>query len=742
MATNNNELCFYSVLSDDEKSKASLYYWSNIDSDNMGTTTRPLPPLVLGATDGIVTVKADENNQLYYSYTSAPNGVGKAGRIYIYVVNNGQPAPAIIGMQPAPDDPYDYNILEFNDTSQSGKPGPIWIDLTWVDSSGVPLALTGDSITGESFQSGYAKSAIDITNNLSAIAPKAVIQTNGTLSRVLSPVHAPAAYPSFNPYLQALAQKQTPLSILSDAIPAENNGNSMRFDGRFSFDEKGGVALVLTGVDSEGVTWTVTIPADQLTSENLYGCAGGTLTVQSSEGYQQTRAQNDPDTSDPLQIVINSVFREVCKGLNEGKIIPGKSNVNFNFNFLPSFQVKLADGSIAGNPYVRYLKQLVALSQKQRKEVSPEEYFKELIDQLKVLRAHLSDNSSAEFQRLQLQLNNLIHEYGTLSYRERTLKQLATQVNSIFKQHATHSNALKNNEVFKKTFDQLGTLALTASAYTYPYDDSTALKQTQPGSRVRVYIGSNTQKPFYPTTGLPRNNVSSIFYPTYLGKESTPDYRITLGSGSESLGSIWIGDVCYYPTADGAYDIRLPYSNSPIPIVFVKQDGTRSCIWVSTPFSAPSPLAQPSPNTNQNIVAVDANDNSCLTQNGVPVDASRYVFAAIPNSNIWHLDLGANIGWNPAATSPKRPSVTEKSFASQESTKPAQDKSSRECCGIVPSMETITTVGKEALSAAVGLAASAMTFLPLPSPLRDAVQAQAEELKGLFSGSEKSSLKK
>ena len=145
MATNNNELCFYSVLSDDEKSKASLYYWSNIDSDNMGTTTRPLPPLVLGATDGIVTVKADENNQLYYSYTSAPNGVGKAGRIYIYVVNNGQPAPAIIGMQPAPDDPYDYNILEFNDTSQSGKPAdrrPARPGETYVhDPNQVPVSL-------------------------------------------------------------------------------------------------------------------------------------------------------------------------------------------------------------------------------------------------------------------------------------------------------------------------------------------------------------------------------------------------------------------------------------------------------------------------------------------------------------------------------------------------------------------------------------------------------------------------
>ncbi|MBY0377118.1 MAG: hypothetical protein K2Q33_00970 [Gammaproteobacteria bacterium] len=624
MASNTNELRFYNDRS--PSSGETLYYWTNILSDGMHTTPCVFPPLELNSTDGILTVKMDDNKRLYYSYaTTNPDGSGKSGRFYVFVSADGS-APTFSGEQPAPEDPSFYNIFEFTDTSTAGNPAaPVWVDLTAVDSTGVPLALTGTAITGAAFQLGYAKSAEDIVSDLSAIAgPSAIVKTNGDMPRILSPVHAPEAYRSFDPYLQELAQRNTQISILSDivlastangeTIPAENNEQPLEFVGGFTFDdEKGGVMLTLSGIDYTGQKWTVVIPGDQLTTANIYGCAGGTLTVQSEDGSVQTRDQNDNNPNDPLCLIINSVFREVCKGLNEGKLKPAttqvnefaRNNINMNFNFLPPFQVTLSDGSIAGNPYVHYFKQL----------------------------------SEVE-----------------------------------------------------------GKHALNASAYTYPYDDGAALAQTQGGSSITVYMGSDAQKPFYPTIGIPHNNAPSLSYPTYTGAGSRPEYRLAIGANSQDLGSIWVGDVCYLPTADGAYNIILAHADEYTPITFVHQDGSRSCIWVSTPFSAPSPLSQPAPSAGQNIIAVDAQGNSCLTQGGTPIDPSRYTFSAVSGTNIWHLDLGANIGWNRNAKSPKNPNT---SVLGQ--TKEAKSDRSR-CCGWNPreTVENALTTGERALSVVGG----------------------------------------
>lgn len=624
MASNTNELRFYNDRS--PSSNETLYYWTNIPSDGMQTTPRVFPPLELNSTDGILTVKMDDNSRLYYSYaTTHPDGSGKSGRVYVFVSNDGS-VPTFSGEQPSPEDHSFYNIFEFTDTSTAGNAAaPVWVDLTAVDSTGLPLALTGTAITGTAFQLGYAKSADDIVCDLSAIAgPSAIVKTNGALPRILSPVHAPDAYRSFDPYLQELAQKNTQISILSDiilastangeTIPAENNAQPMEFVGSFTFDrEKGGVMLTLKGVDYTGQQWTVVIPGDQLTTTNIYGCAGGTLTVQSGNGPVQTRDQNDNNPNDPLCLIINSVFREVCKGLNEGKLKPATTqmnefaanNINMNFNFLPPFQVTLSDGSLAGNLYVHYFKQLSKIE---------------------------------------------------------------------------------------------GKHAVNTSAYTYPYDDSAALAQTQGGSAITVYIGNDDEKPFYPTIGIPHNNAPSVSYPTYTGVSSRPEYRLAIGANSQDLGSIWVGDVCYLPTADGAYNIILAHTEEYTPITFIHQDGSRSCIWVSTPFSAPSPLSQPTPNAEQNIIAVDAQGNSCLTQSGTPIDPSRYTFSPIPDTNIWHLDLGANVGWNRNAKSPANPNTS-----ALVQTKEAKSDRSR-CCGWNPreTVESAITTGAWALSAVGG----------------------------------------
>lgn len=636
MSTPENELRIYN----ERTSENSLYYWVNVESDGMGFTPVLFPELILGKTDGIVTVKEDTKGTLYYSYpTRNQDASGKSGRFYVFdTFNPNAPAPTFTGAQPDPKDNSYFGFFEFTDTSVAGQaPGPIWNNGSEVDSTELPLAVKGTKLNGDAYQSGYSKSADEIAEGLiatpnplmpsgSALAntpiagPSAVVYLNpGDSSspyRVLSPVHAPDAYRSFDPYLQEMAAKGAQLSILSDiaseitmngtVLAAENNNQAMEFTGSFCFDAKNNVQLVLSGVDYAGQTWTVTVPADQLTSTNIYGCGGGTLTVQQGNGQPQTRQQNDPllnsdgsPNTDPLCRIINSAFREICKGLNKGYFKPvttksgiiDSNNINVNFNYLKPFNVMLTDGSQAGNQYVQYM-------------------------------------------------------------------------------------------------------SASINAYTYPYDDDSSLQENKASCPLELHIGADNAPTLYPGERLANNNnPPSVLYPN-VGENSRPVYQFLIGAGSGDLGVISVGGVSFYPSDAGAYNITLPYGNPGefIPVFFSQNDKPANedlkngspHIWFQIPLSGASPLAESAPSSEQTILAVS--NASCLSQGGQPIDPSRYTYTSI-GTNVWALNLGANLSWNPQAISPANPNSLSTLSNSDKGKSPAsrkEPKASRCCCSFFP----------------------------------------------------------
>ena len=265
----------------------------------------------------------------------------KSGRLYVGLGTYPNP--------PLPNGPTYFGWIEFSKTASDDA---IWINLTNVDLTGLPLALSGKDSNGKGFSLGLkdpmapATSTGTILSQLQALlvpdaAAKITCATGQT--KILSPTTSPESYVSLEPYLDALCNAGAPLTLVSD-VP--EGGSAVTFTGAF---EKASVpsdiAVNLLGDNGK----TLTITKENLSGTILYACDGGYLTYDGVTYPQNRTAKNDPGSTEAERTITNSTFRNLTIGMNEGYLTLKGPNNSTQF---PG-QIPFANGQ--GNPYAKVI---------------------------------------------------------------------------------------------------------------------------------------------------------------------------------------------------------------------------------------------------------------------------------------------------------------------------------------------------------------------------------------------------
>lgn len=228
---------------------------------------------------------------------------------------------------PDPNSNQYYGWIEFSKTSETDG---LWINLSNVDIVGLPLALDGVLPTGDAFSLGYKKSVNDIitdlkNNALTGTTPAAAIKQcdNGSVKIIAPNIQFPA-YRSYQPYLDELAQAQAKLTIHTDT---PKHAASKVFTGSFSDTDT--IISLTDGTD------TFEVLKSQFKTEYLYRCDGGTV-IYNGETVDMNR--NDESGENASAVYTNSVFRNLCTGINEGYFSPTGDNDSSKFLSETPFQ--------------------------------------------------------------------------------------------------------------------------------------------------------------------------------------------------------------------------------------------------------------------------------------------------------------------------------------------------------------------------------------------------------------------
>ncbi|MDD7910280.1 beta-1,3-glucanase family protein [Pseudovibrio exalbescens] len=269
-----------------------------------------------------------------------------AARLYVSV---GPVSPA-----PNLDDDHYFGWIEFTKTE---KDGTLWINLTNVDITGLPLALTG-SENGKPFSLGtllpmkapkkdpQEHSLIDALEKIftKERPVKAKVHCKNGYIKVLSPIHAPESYASFAPYIKRLCEANAPVSITSDAPKGKS---AVTFKGQFTDPAKNKNNNVMELKDGNGNT--ITIDDKNLTTKTLYQCAGGTYLYNGKpEPFNIPVNNNDPHAG--LKKILNSVIRNILVGFNEGYFSENGPNDSEYFTGMKPFEY-------GGNQYAEVIHQ-------------------------------------------------------------------------------------------------------------------------------------------------------------------------------------------------------------------------------------------------------------------------------------------------------------------------------------------------------------------------------------------------
>ena len=229
------------------------------------------------------------------------------GRLY---VGYGPLPPA-----PDPNSMQYYGWIEF---SKNEHDAGVWLNLTNVDILALPLALKGRLADGgKPFSLGYKEPVSDIISTMKIRAltrqgPAVLKDCGGGRIKLVAPNIQFPFYRSYDEYLNTLTSVGAQLTIVTDTPIGET---SKTFTGAFS---KGGYL----DLPSASPILTMTCGADtfevlksQFTTEYLYRCDGGTIVYNG-----QSLPQNRPDDSgrDASAVYTNSLFRNLCIGINEG----------------------------------------------------------------------------------------------------------------------------------------------------------------------------------------------------------------------------------------------------------------------------------------------------------------------------------------------------------------------------------------------------------------------------------------
>ena len=218
-----------------------------------------------------------------------------------------------------------YGWVEF---SKGPADSCVWINLSNVDQTGLPLTLEGTTPDGKSWSLGYKNSITKIINQLeSIIKPNcgAIIKCKSCQPKIVAPNIKPECYRSYDDYLNTLTKANAKLTIVSDT---PEGGQPVTFTGNF---------LPASGpkdpiISLSGDSHTFVIYKEQFTTEIIYRCDGGTIQFDG-----KTVPDNDPSKT-PQATISNSTFREICIGMNEGYFTPTGENNSAKFPSLKPFQ--------------------------------------------------------------------------------------------------------------------------------------------------------------------------------------------------------------------------------------------------------------------------------------------------------------------------------------------------------------------------------------------------------------------
>lgn len=268
----------------------------------------------------------------------------KSARLYVGLGEFANP--------PTPDGPHYFGWIEFTKTAADTA---VWVNLSNVDLTGLPLALSGTTSAGKAFSLGTRvpmtspkgkKNLIEEAQAIPAGAGAFITTENGKGPvKILAPTVCPDAYPTFDSYLKSLCDAEAPLSLRSDVPPT---GSAVTFSGSFLKAKKGSDVIVsLTSASND----TLTVTKDNLTSQIIYACDGGNLSYNGTSYPQNRTAANDPGSTESERVITNSIFRNLMIGLNEGYLSALGPNDSTQF---PG-QTPFAGGN--GNLYARLVHQ-------------------------------------------------------------------------------------------------------------------------------------------------------------------------------------------------------------------------------------------------------------------------------------------------------------------------------------------------------------------------------------------------
>lgn len=225
---------------------------------------------------------------------------------------------------PVPDGKQYYGWIEFTKKSSETE---VWLNLSNVDITGLPLALAGTDTAAKAFTLGYKNSITDIISTMKTTALQPASETNPAYitcttgqPKIVGPNVCPQGYASYNTYINNLNSNKAPLVITSDT---PKGGSPKVFTGGFMNAQKE-TDVMISLKSAEGDTFEVL--KSQFTTEICYRCDGGTLIYNGAIVDQNQSPQNTND-----KMFANSTFRNILIGVNEGYFTASGPNESINF---------------------------------------------------------------------------------------------------------------------------------------------------------------------------------------------------------------------------------------------------------------------------------------------------------------------------------------------------------------------------------------------------------------------------
>lgn len=236
---------------------------------------------------------------------------------------------------PDPNSNQYYGWIEFS--RDPSVDAGVWLNLSNVDIVGLPLTLSGKSTEGEAFSLGYKNSVQDIISDienqaLSSQSPAVVKDCGGGRTKIVAPNIQFPFYRSYNDYLNALTVAGANLAIVTDT---PKDGTSKTFTGNFAKGTYQSLADDAPILSLKSGSDTFQILKSQFTTEYLYRCDGGQV-IYNGQSVPQNR--NDQKGTDASAVYTNSLFRNLCIGINEGYFTADGSNDSSKFSSDKPFQ--------------------------------------------------------------------------------------------------------------------------------------------------------------------------------------------------------------------------------------------------------------------------------------------------------------------------------------------------------------------------------------------------------------------